>query len=457
MIPRRPSQSGTPRFAVSRRTALFAGLAALPGCSVYDSLFGSDKKALPGERQPVLATGRGLGDAAVARNVTVPAPVDAADWPQPGGTPAHEGGHFALSGSGGAAAAGRGWTANIGESSGYRRRLTAQPVVAGGRVFTMDADGVVAAFDAAGGGSLWRTSTQPPDDRTTNIGGGVAVSGDTVFAATGRAEMLALNAATGAIRWRAPLGGPARSAPTIAADRIFVGTLDNQMLGLSATDGKRLWSYQSPASETLVLGLPAPAFVDGIVIAGFGSGELVALRAASGTVVWSDSLAASRGRTAISDLSAIRGMPMVKDGRVYAVSLGGQLLANDLRSGRRLWELEMASGETPWIAGDWLFAVGTDGRVAAVSRADGTVAWITQLDRYENPAKQRDPITWCGPVLAGGRLFLGNSTGNAVLLDPANGAIAGTLALPGALSLAPVVAGGTMFMVTDNATLLALR
>jgi outer membrane protein assembly factor BamB len=104
-----------------------------------------------------------------------------------------------------------------------------------------------------------------------------------------------------------------------------------------------------------------------------------------------------------------------------------------------------------------VFVVGTDGRLAAANRADGTVAWITQLDRWENPEKQKDPVSWCGPVLAGGRLFIGNSLGNAVLVDPANGAIVGNMSLPGALSLAPVVAGGTMYMVTDNATLLALR
>ena len=436
----------------SRRALLLGSLAALPGCSVYDSLFGPDKKPLPGDRQTVLAGGRALGDAAATRSVAVPPPVDIAEWPQPGGTPAHEGGHFALS-----SGYDRGWTASIGESTGYRRRITAQPVVAAGRVFTMDADGTVAAFDAAGGRGLWRTATEGKDDRSTNIGGGVTTAGDTVYASTGRAEIVALDAANGAIRWRAPLGVPARAAPTVAADRLYVGTLDNQIVGLSASDGKRLWSYQSPGTETMVLGMPAPAFVDGIVIAGFGSGELVALRAASGTVVWSDSLAATRGRTSISDLSAIRGMPAVKDGRVYAASLGGQFLANDLRSGRRLWELEFASGETPWVAGDWVFAVGVDARVAAVNRMDGTVAWTTQLDAYENPAKRQDPIGWCGPILAGGRLFVGNSAGRAVLLDPSNGAVTNTISLPGALSLAPIVAGGTMFMVTDTATLLALR
>jgi outer membrane protein assembly factor BamB len=436
------------------RRGLFslAALSALPGCSMYDSLFGPDKKPLPGERQAVLQAGRALSDAAAPRSVTVPPPTDLAEWPQPGATPAHEGGHLALPGG-----FTRAWTAGIGESSGYRRRITAQPVLSAGRIVTMDADGVVAAFEAATGRALWRTATEPADDRSTHIGGGVAISGTTVYAATGRAEVLAIDAATGAISWRAPLGAPARSAPTVAADRLFVGTLDNQMLALSTADGKRLWAYQSPASETLVLGLPAPALVDGIVIAGFGSGELAALRASSGTLVWSDSLAAARGRVSIADLSAITGMAMVRDGRVHAASLGGQLLANDLRSGRRLWELELASSQAPWLAGDWLFAVGTDAQLAAVNRNDGSVAWITQLDAYENPAKRTDPIAWCGPILAGGRLFLGNSRGDAVLVDPVNGAIAGTMNLPGALSLAPIVAGGTMYMVTDNATLLALR
>ena len=438
---------------ISRRLALLAAVAALPGCSLYDSVFGSNKKALPGDRQSVMATTKPLTEAVTpGRTVSLPPPVDIAEWPQPGGNAAHDVGHPAMGGS-----FTRAWTASIGDSSGYRRRITAQPMVAGGRVFTMDADGVVAAFDAAGGRSLWRTATEGEEDRSTNVGGGISVAGDTVFAASGRAEVLALDAATGAIRWRRGIGVPARSAPTIANERLFVATIDNQMLGLSSADGKRLWSYQSPSTETLVLGLPAPAHVDGIVIAGFGSGELVALRAASGSVVWSDSLAAARGRTSLVDLSAIRGMPVVKDGRVYTVSLGRLLLANDLRSGRRLWELDVASAETPFVAGDWLFVVTTEAQVAAVNRSDGAIAWVTQLDRWENPAKQRDPITWVGPMLAGGRLLVASSTGEAVLLDPADGAVTGKLNLPSATSIAPVVAGGTMYLVTDNATLLALR
>lgn len=437
----------------ARRSLLLGGLAMLPGCSLWDSIFGDNKQKLPGERQNVLPPPKTLSESEVRpASVTVPAPVDHAEWPQPGGTPAHEGGHLAMPGS-----FERAWTADIGESSGYRRRITSQPVVAGGKVFTMDADAVVSAFDATSGRSVWRSATEGEEDRSTNVGGGIAVDGEVLYAATGRADLVAFEAATGKEIWRARIASPARSSPTVAGERLFVGTLDNQMLGLSTKDGARLWSYQSQSTETLVLGLPAPAHVDGFVVAGFGSGELAALRATTGSVAWSDSLAGGGGRTSITDLSAVMGMPMTSGGRVFATSLGGQLLAIDLRSGRRLWDLDVVSQQAPWVAGEWLFVASADAKVGAVSAADGSLAWVTQLDRYENPEKQRDPIRWTGPVLAGGRLVLTNSQGRAVLLDPANGSVAGGFSLPSAASLAPVVAGGTMYMVTDNATLLALR
>ena len=109
-------------------------------------------------------------------------------------------------------------------------------------------------------------------------------------------------------RWRlrpARSSGASRSAPRCARHPpspmggVFFATLDNQLQALATDDGRRLWGYQAAAAETPVLGLPAPAYADGLVVAGFGSGELVALRAATGSVAWSDSLAAARGRNSL--------------------------------------------------------------------------------------------------------------------------------------------------------------
>ncbi len=436
---------------MKRRAALMLPLAAA-ACSSLDSLFSDNKDPLPGKREAVGAARRGLdADPTDQRPVTVPPQADLPEWPQAGGNVTHSVGHVQVSGLA------PGWRASIGDGGGYRAKITAQPVVAGGRVFTMDSDALVSAFDLTTGNRIWRTGTQDDKDRSTNVGGGLAVVNGVVYATTGRADALALDAGAGAIRWRKPLGSPARSAPTVADGRLYVTTIDNKLLALDAAAGERLWTYQASASATTLLGQAAPAVSEGLVVTGFGSGDLVAVRADGGALAWSDSLASARGRNSLVDLSAISGLPVVDRGRVFAVGVGGLLVSLDLRSGRRLWEREVGGSETPWLAGDWLFVQTIDQSLAAIGRDDGRVRWITDLPRYDNPEKRRDRLFWTGPVLAGGRLVLAGSNETALSVDPATGGILGQQALRGPAAVAPIAAAGTLFIVTDDGTLQAFR
>jgi outer membrane protein assembly factor BamB len=440
--------------AIGRRAALLLPAAAmLSSCSLFDDLFFTNKPPIPGTRIAVMTTKRGLEvDPGYTPRIALPPPFANPEWPQPGGTPAHEMSHLALPDS-----IARAWSSTIGEGGGYRRKITSQPVISSGRVLTMDSDGVVSAYDVRTGARQWRLDTQADDDRSSNVGGGVSIAGDMAYAATGRGEVIAITAATGAIVWRKPIPTAARAAPTIADGRLFVPTLDDQMIALATDDGRKLWSYQAQNASTSVLGLPSPAYADGVLVGGFGSGDLVAFRATTGTVAWSDSLASSRGRNSAVDFSAIRGMPVIVGNTVYAISLGGLLLALDLRSGRRLWERDVASAETPCVAGDWMFILSTDQQIACISRADGRVAWVTQLPQWEEPEKQRDPIVWTGPTLAGDRLIVGGSSQQAMTVSPYTGKILGTQDLGSKLALAPVVAGGTAYLITDDGSLLAFR
>ena len=436
---------------MKRRAALLLPFAAI-GCSALDSIFSDTKDPVPGKRESIGETRRGLSvDAADTRAVTVPPPTELAEWPQAGGNATHAVGNVQVSGLAPA------WRASIGEGGGYRAKITAQPVIAGGRIFTMDSDALVSAFDLASGGRIWRTETRDDKDRSTNLGGGIAVVDGTVFATTGRADLLALDAGTGVIRWRKPLGVPARSAPTVADGHLYATTIDDKLLAFDAATGERLWAHQATASATTLLGAASPAVSEGLVVTGFGSGDLVAVRADSGTLAWSDSLASSRGRNSLVDLSAISGLPVVDRGRVYAIGVGGLLVSLDLRSGRRLWEREVGGSETPWLAGDWLFVQTVDQSLAAISRDDGRVRWITDLPRYDNPDKKRDPLFWVGPVLAGGRLVLVGSNGKALSVDPGDGQILGQQELRGSAAVTPVAAAGALFIVTDDGTLQAFR
>ncbi len=436
---------------LSRRAALLAPL-ALGGCGLWDDWFGSKKTPLPGKREPILVGRRGLQVDAGTPKVVLPPEVRNAAWPQAGGNPAHFMGHLAAG-----ERLAEAWSADIGAGGGYRRKILAQPVVADGIVYVMDSDAVVTAFDLSGGGRVWRFDTRQEDDDSTNVGGGLAVDQGTLYAVNGLAELVALDAAKGTVRWRSNFGAPTRSAPTVVEGRLFVITIDDRLLSLATDDGRQLWSHQAAGATTSILGRPAPAYADGLAVAGFGSGELATLRATSGSVAWTDTLAAKASGGGLVDFSAIRGLPVVSDGRVYAISMGGLAVSLDLPSGRRLWEREAAGEDSPWAAGDWLFIVSLDQRIAALARDDGRAAWVTDLPRWENPEKQKDPITWYGPLLAGDRLIVAGTNHQALAVSPYTGEILGQQDLSGAASLGPIVADGTVFVVTDDGRLLALR
>jgi outer membrane protein assembly factor BamB len=435
-----------------RRAALLLPLAAA-GCATLDEWFGDKKTPLTGARVGVTPPPRGLAvDNPASRPVTLPqaAPNDA--WPQSGGEPAHAPEHLAIG-----AQLQQAWTASIGTGGAYWRKLTATPVIGGGRVFTMDIDALVSAYDLRTGHRIWRTKTVLPKTRSANIGGGISLDGDTLYAATGLADVFALDAATGKVRWHQALAAPARAAPTIVQGRLFLPTLDQKVQAHAAKDGSTEWSFQGTDAQTLVLGMPSPAYADGLVVAGFGSGDLACLRAESGTVSWSDALTAPHGGASLLDFAAIVGLPVIAEGQVYAAGLGGLLVALDLRSGRRLWEREVASEQTPWVAGDWLFVLTPDQHLGAINRTDGTVAWATQLPQFQNPKKKDGTINWMGPVLAGGRLFVVGSGREVLTVNPITGVVLHHQKLPGRAALPPVVADRTLFVVTEDATLVALR
>jgi outer membrane protein assembly factor BamB len=436
---------------LTRRTALLAPL-ALGGCGLWDDWFGTHKTPLPGKREPVVAGRKTLTVDEGTPKVELPTAVSNAAWPQAGGNPAHFMGHLAAG-----QRLAEAWSANIGAGGGYRRKIMAQPVVADGIVYVMDSDAVVSAFDVTGGRRVWRFDTRKDDDDSTNVGGGLTVDQGTLYAVNGLAELVALDAAKGSVRWRSNFGAPTRSAPTVVESRLFVTTIEDKLLALATDDGRQLWSHQAANATTSILGRPAPAFSDGLVVAGFGSGELATLHAESGTAVWTDTLAATVSSGSIADFAAIRGLPVVGDGRVYAIGMGGLAVAVDLPSGRRLWEREASGEDSPWAAGSWLFIVTLEQKMGALNRDDGRVAWVTDLPRWENPEKEKDPITWYGPLLAGDRLVVAGTNRRALAVSPYTGEILGQQDLSGAASLGPIVAGGTVFVVTDDGRLLALR
>lgn len=413
-----------------------------------------DKRILPGERLSVLQLQTALAPSPQLSDVPVdlPDPWTNQFWPQDGGYPNHAMGHLALG-----QPLKKAWSSSIGSGGDRRRPLTAAPIMAEGMVFTVNTDGEVYAFDAAKGSRKWSTSIVPKNEEDSGaLGGGLAYASGRLYATSGYKYLTALNPQTGAQLWKTKLPSPARSAPTVMNEQVYIITLDSHLMVFSVADGTPLWNYSGVSESTNLLGSAAPAVDDTLVVLPLSSGELYGLRPENGRVVWEDNLSAIRRSGSMDAIADIRGLPVIDQGVVFALSYSGRMVALDQVTGRRLWQREVGSSETPWAAGRTVFIVTTEQQLIALRRDSGEIHWVTQLPRFED-SDHEEPIVWTGPVLAGGRLITLSSVGEMREVDAQTGKLLRTTKISDGATIAPLVAGETLYVLTQDGELTAWR
>ncbi len=468
------------RLRLVPRALALVGLSAcaLAGCS-SDSLpslpdvgklnpFKEKQAPLPGRRIAVLPANEKvpgeLADAAAP--IVVPPAVANEEWTQPGGSPSNVLGNLALS-----ASPREIWRASAGSGSSGKGRIIASPIVTGGRVFTLDSEGTASAFSISGGSKIWSQSLAPTPPQTAQAGGGfsslttgslfslggggdgggygggLASDNGRLYGATGFGAVIALDPATGKRLWEKTLGAPVRSSPTAVGDRVYVLTTEGRFYCLSGIDGAELWSARGLPSQAS-LSLNASPAIDGEIVAvPYPTGDVLGLKIADGSPVWSESLTRTRSESQFASMTdAAR--PAMENGIVYAIGHAGRMTATNAKTGERLWSLNAPGTQTPWVAGDSVYVVDTRAQIMAVSKRDGKIQWTAKL-----PASG----TWSGPILAGDLLWSVSSKGLLAAVNPQSGLVAGQQDIGSGSYIAPIVAGGRMYLLTDDAKLIALQ
>ena len=432
--------------------ATLTGLTLLSACQEREVI-------LPGERLSIREGQDGFEDPETpnqARPIALPAQVANASWPQSPVSEIYRTDNAAFAGSLSPV-----WSVSIGQGDTKRQRLNADPIVDGGRIYTMDSAHRVSAV-STGGQVLWTHDLTPlRDDNSQAQGGGLASGGGRLFVASGFGTVTALDPATGAEIWTQRVDNTATGAPTYYDGLVYVTSGDSIGWAIEADTGRVRWQVEGVSDINNVAGAPAPAVNDTRVVFSFGSGTLQSVFRLGGLRLWNADVAGSRRGFAISKIDDITGDPLIDGDTLYAGNHSGRLVAFDVNSGERRWTARDGALNPVWPAGDSVFFISDRNQLIRLDAADGSRIWAVDLPGYEpkrNPQKKRKQFyAMHGPILAGGRLIVAGNDGLIRAFDPTNGALIGTTEISGGATTRPVVAGGTLYVISGNGQLRAFR
>jgi outer membrane protein assembly factor BamB len=386
--------------------------------------------------------------------ISLPGASANADWTHRAGNSRHLMPHGALS-----AAPQRVWTANIGAGSSRRNRIVAAPIVADGRIYTIDGlSGLVAT--STSGARLWSADLTADFDRGGNVsGGGLAYGGGTLFADTGYGEVVAVNPASGAVLWRQRFDVPVMGAPTVDNGVVYVGGRDGSAYALTADTGRVLWDIPGTPNNIGMVGAAGPAVADTTILFPAAGGEVTAVMKDGSARIWQTSVTGKRLGRVYASIVDVTADPVIVGSTTYVGTSSGRTFAMNTETGQQQWVATEGALAPVLPVGGSVFLVNDQARLVRLDAATGDVIWTVEMPYFvKEKVKKRKAITaHYGPVLAGGRLVVASGDGILRFFNPADGALISTLDLPGGAAAQPALAGGVLYIVSGKGQLHAFR
>lgn len=230
-----------------------------------------------------------------------------------------------------------------------------KPAIAGGRVYFPAGDDGLICLDAATGQRLWQL---PGKSQQLHIDGAPAISDQLVFAGSGlySATLLAVDVATGDIRWKVPAPYRSFAAPLVFGEHVIYGVGTGNMTSDTV-------DY---TSDGCTIQEKAPA------------GAILCLEAQTGNILWRYDLDRSVHTPLAADESS-----------VYATSRDGCVHCLNRRTGKPRWRTAIGGAITagPALASSdglttAVYAVSREGNVACLNPLDGRAFWLKPLPDF---------------------------------------------------------------------------
>ena len=272
------------------------------------------------------------------------------------------------------------------------------------------------------------------------------VIGDTVYLSLQSGKLLSLAHANGKLRWQTQLNSYVSRPLAIASATILAATASQHLYALDAASGKTLWLYDSESdANVIVRGAAPPLVIDKTIYYGTTAGNIIALDLRSGKRLqhWSPPLTAGRFRSIVGQLAV-----PAADTLVFA-SAAGLVGALDPRqaSNQLKWQHQFSAVTTSVCRGSICYVGLARGEIVALDNRDGSVRWHKTLG-------------WSPTFIVPYRdshLYVSGSEGFVTKLRTTHGSRVWQENLGSSIFAPPLVQRGMIFFSTSMHNLYGLR
>lgn len=311
-----------------------------------------------------------------------------------------------------------------------------------GVIYTADSVGHITATNAKNGDELWQINTNQPISAGPTAGNGIVVVG------TSEAHVIAVSEKDGHSLWDHTVSSVVLGAPTVSTSNVLVKSIDGKLVNLDAGSGKQLWSFSQEVPSLILRGSSSATVDNNNVYIGFANGTLAALALDTGSTNWTQAISTAQGYNDIENMIDIDTKPIVKDGIVYVATYQGNVAALNAITGTVLWQHPFSSYSGIAADSQSIYSGDASSHVWAFDQNTGGILW------------HQDALSWrniTGPVVMKNTVVVGDMEGYLHWLSVKDGQFVARTNVGHPILATPIVVNHVLYVVTTNGGLAAYQ
>ena len=294
---------------------------------------------------------------------------------------------------------------------------------------------------------LWKKNHYSKSEKKQNPKLNFLLSDNKIFVADSIAKYYSINLDTGDLNWLNSNSYPFNSDIKNYKDKIFVIDFKNILRCYNIKDGSECWNLQTENSFIIPNSKYSLIVIDEIIIFSNSIGDITAVRADTGMIVWQ---LPTQNSNIINETHNFKISKLVSNGNsIFFSNNKNQFYSVDVKTGVINWINNINSNINPVVIGNLIFSISEEGYLYVIEKNKGNIIRITDLLSNYKPKKRKE-IKPIGFVIGNKKLYLTISNGKILVVNLSKGEVANVEKVSGDLISEPFIFQNNLYVLRNG-------